>query len=215
MTDFMESPRFPDNISYGSSGGPNFNTSVFEGHGGVEQRGINWNTVKGKWNVSQGIRDTADMNLIRSFFYGVKGRAIGFRYKDWGDYLLDEEEASGVVDGVNDTFKIIKTYLPESNSNFTYVRRIFKPVEDSITVLVDTTPITVGNGVTEVDIDFETGIMTFGSSVVPAMGTHVYVSGQFDLPVRFDTDALNVTEDSFDTQTWGSIPLVELLLIDE
>ncbi len=34
--------RFPENISYGSTGGPEFSTDVVTTHNGCEQRNINW-----------------------------------------------------------------------------------------------------------------------------------------------------------------------------
>lgn len=212
MVDFLETPRFDDRISYGSSGGPGFKTTVFEGHGGVEQRGINWAVTKGQWNVAQGIRDKADMDLIRALFLAVRGRAIGFRFKDWGDFELDEEVASGVVDGANDTFLIQKTY---TSGALSYVRRIFKPVSGTIHVFVDAVEVTIGAGATEVAVDYTTGTLTFGASAIPALGQEVTVSGEYDTPVRFDTDLLNVTQDSFELQTWNNVPLVELMLSDD
>lgn len=211
MVDFLETPRFDVNISYGSSGGSGFNTTVFEGHGGVEQRGINWATTKGKWNVAQGIRDTADMQAIKDLFMAVKGKAIGFRFKDWGDFQMTAAVATPTADGTNRIFKMQRTYTAGALS---YVRRVFKPVTGTIHVFDNGTERPLGVATNQVAIDYATGIMTFGTSIVPT-NTHVItVTGEFDLPVRFDTDNLNIAQDSFDTETWNSIPLVELLLTD-
>jgi uncharacterized protein (TIGR02217 family) len=208
---FLETPRFDVNISYGSKGGPNFNTTVFDGHGGIEQRGINWATAKGKWNVSQGIRDTTDMDLIRALFYAVNGKAIGFRFKDWGDFQMTTENATPVADGVNRVFKMQKTY---TSGALSYVRRIFKPVSGSILVYDNGTLRAEGGATNQYTIDYTTGKITFGTAIVP-VNTHIItVTGEYDLPVRFDTDALDVAQDSFQTETWSSIPLVELLLTD-
>ena len=106
MTTFIETPRFPENISYGSSGGPGFSTFVFEGHSGVEQRAIQWSRARAKYNASMGIRDKSDMDDVRAFFYNTRGKALGFRFKDWGDYQLDDEEI-GTGDGVVADFQII------------------------------------------------------------------------------------------------------------
>lgn len=211
MTDFLETPRFDVNISYGSSGGSGFNTTVFEGHGGVEQRGINWATTKGKWNVAQGIRTAADMQGIKDLFMVVYGKAIGFRFKDWGDFQMTLEEATPIANGVNNTFKMQRTYTAGALS---YIRRVFKPVSGTIHVFDNGVERTLGAGASQVNIDYTTGIMTFGASIIP-VNTHIItVTGEFDLPVRFDTDDLNITQDSFDTETWNNIPLVELLLVD-
>ena len=210
VTDFLETPRFDENISYGSSGGPAFKTTVFEGHSGVEQRSINWSRAKGQWNVAQGIRDKSDMDSIRAFFVNVKGRAIGFRFKDWGDYELVDSNI-GTGDGIETTFLLTKTYTVGALS---YVRRIFKPVSGTLVVKVDGVTVPIGAGSTEVAVDYTTGTLVFGADVIPADTKPVTVSGEFDTPVRFDTDQLSASHEGFIVESWTSIPLVEILLED-
>lgn len=211
MVDFLEVQLEP-NISYGSAGGAGFNTTVFEGHGGIEQRGINWATTKGRWNISQGIRDVADMELVRALFMAVRGKAIGFRFKDWGDYKMTADVATPTANGVNNTFKMQRTY---TSGSLNYIRRIFKPVTGTIHVFDNGVERTVGTpNASRVSIDYATGIMTFGSSIIPVNAHVITVTGEYDLPVRFDTDFLNVAEENFNMETWSSIPLVELLLSD-
>lgn len=209
MTVFLETPRFDTGISYGSAGGAGFSTTVFEGHGGVEQRGISWATCRGKWNVAQGIRDVSQMKIIRAFFMAVKGKAIGFRYKDWGDFQMTVDPATPIADGANRIFNMQCTYTAGA---LTYVRRIFKPVSGTIAVFDNGVLRTEGVGTGQYAIDYTQGIITFGTAIVPVAGHVITVTGEFDLPVRFDTDNLNVAEDSFSTETWSSIPLIELLL---
>jgi uncharacterized protein (TIGR02217 family) len=212
MTDFLETPRFEPAISYGSTGGPGFNTTVFEGHGGVEQRGRNWATTKGKWNVAHGIRDTADFEAIRKMFMAVYGKAIGFRFKDWGDYQMALEIATPLGDGVTTIFKMQRTY---TSGALSYTRRIFKPVSGTIHVFDDGVERTVGTAdANRVTIDYATGKMTFGASIIPVAAHVITVTGEYDLPVRFDTDFLDVSQENFDMETWNNIPLVELLLPD-
>jgi uncharacterized protein (TIGR02217 family) len=128
-TSFLE-VQMDVNVSYGSGGGPGFKTLIFEGHTGLEQRSISWTRAKGKWNVAQGIRNQSDMDTIRALFYNTSGRAAGFRFKDWGDYQLNNMQiATG--DGSTKVFKITKTYAVTGSS---YVRRIFKPVSGTMNV---------------------------------------------------------------------------------
>lgn len=220
MTSFLETPRFSSRISYGSAGGPGFNTTVFEGHGGVEQRGQNWATTKGKWNVAQGVRDNSDFAAIRALFMAVRGKAIGFRFKDWGDYQLVAAVCTpATANGTNPTFKLQKTY---TSGSLSYVRRIFKPTydadrtdgTDAFAIFDNGISIPLGAGASQVSLDFATGIMTFGASVIPAAGHVITATGEFDLPVRFDTDFLEANQEDFDQQTWSNIPLIELLLTD-
>lgn len=207
MPSFIETPRFPENISYGSSGGPGFKTFIFEGHSGIEQRNIAWSRARGHWNVAHGVRDKSDMDALRAFFYNAAGRALGFRFKDWGDYELDQE-AIGTGDGSNPTFPITKTY----SAGNPYVRRIFKPVSGTLVVRVNSVVQTEGAGASKYQVDYTTGIITFGASAIPAIGHVVDVTGEFDVPVRFDTDQMSAAHDGFLVESWANIPIVELLL---
>jgi uncharacterized protein (TIGR02217 family) len=207
MLPFLETPRFPENISYGSSGGPGFKTFVFEGHTGVEARSIEWSIARARYNVSYGIRDKTDMDDVRAFFYAVRGRAVGFRYKDWGDYELSNEQI-GVGDGTQTVYPITKTYTVGILS---YVRRIFKPVSGTVVVRVNGVLRTPG---THYNVNTETGVITFTPGNAPASTHPVTVDCQFDVPVRFDTDNLDASHEGFLTESWSSIPLIELLQDD-
>jgi uncharacterized protein (TIGR02217 family) len=206
MLPFLETPRFPENISYGSSGGPGFKTFIFEGHTGIEARSIEWSIARARYNVSYGIRDKDDMDDVRAFFYATRGRAIGFRYKDWGDYQLEDEQI-GIGDGVQSVFPIIKTYQPLGGA-LSYVRRIFKPVADTVVVKVSGTPQTL---TTHYTLNSATGVITFTSGNFPADTAPVTVDCEFDVPVRFDTDNFDASHEGFLTESWSSIPLIELL----
>lgn len=208
MVDFIETPRFPEDISYGSSGGPGFKTEVFEGYGGIEQRGQIWSRARARYNAMHGIRNTEDMDLVRALFYAVRGRAIGLRFKDHSDYQLTNE-LIGTGDGATDEFALIKTY----GTTNAYVRRIFKPVEDTLSVTVGGSPVTVGTpAINRVSCDFTTGILTFGGDVIPAAAAEIRATCEFDVPVRFDTDAMDVIHDGWQTESWSQIPLIELLI---
>lgn len=199
---FLETPRFPENISEGSSGGPEFKTFVFEGHTAIEQRHQAWSRARAKYDVGYGIRDNEDMDVVRDFFYAMRGRATGFRFKDWGDYQLDQEQI-GVGDGVEVEFPIIKTYTAGALS---YVRRIFKPISGTVVVRVNDVVVSAS----DYTVDFINGIITFDTAVTD---THtIKVTCEFDTPVRFDTDHFSPEHEGWRSQNWSSIPLVEILL---
>lgn len=204
-TPFIEQ-RFPEEISYGSTGGPTFKTTVFEASSGHEQRNMNWSKSRCRYDVSHGIKTHEDMEDVLNFFYSVRGKAIGFRYKDWSDYILDLEQI-GVGDGSTTSFQIIKTYSAGPQQ---YVRDITKIVQPSVgpppvvfEVYVNDTILSSGYSV-----DYNTGILTFVSP--PTLGHTIKVSCEFDVPVRFDTDEMEITLESFDLETWDSIPLIEV-----
>jgi uncharacterized protein (TIGR02217 family) len=57
-------------------------------------------------------------------------------------------------------------------------------------------------------VDTTTGIVTFDTA--PATGVAVTMGFEFDVPVRFDTDALDVILDLERLGSITSIPLVEI-----
>lgn len=215
-TPFLEQ-RFPPEISYGSSGGPAFNTSVFVASSGFEQRNINWEYARCKYDVSHGIKTHEQMAEVLDFFYVVKGKATGFRYKDWADYQLDMEQI-GVGDGVTTAYQITKTYTVGAESYVRTLRKIVQPFtppapptpgyNDPAVVFEVYVNDVLQTITTHYTIDYNTGIITFTS---PPANTHtIKVNGEFDVPVRFDTDEMQITLESFDLETWDSIPLVEI-----
>lgn len=48
---------FPDEIAYGSKGGPKFQTTVVTLGSGVERRNQDWSRVRAEYDVSHGIKD--------------------------------------------------------------------------------------------------------------------------------------------------------------
>lgn len=204
---FYETPRFPDDIAYGSSGGPEFRTFIFEGQSGIEQRYSTWARHRARYDVSYGIRDTTDMDTVRAFFYNMNGRAHGFRFKDWADYTMTQEViAQG--DGLETQFGITKTYTAGAQ---TYVRRIFKPIGAGLIVRVSGVVQVLS---TDYTIDTTTGIITFDPGSTPASMADIDVTCEFDVPVRFDTDTMSAAHDGFTTESWGSIPLIEIIIED-
>lgn len=191
--------RFPELISYGSSGGPKFKTTIFISDSGYEQRNIDWSLAKAEYNVAHGIKSRAEMDELRAFFYARNGRAYGFRYKDWGDFTA-VSQVIGIGNGVQTQFQMLKTYVSGSES---YGRPLTKLVSGTFgTLLVNGSP--VGS-----TVNFNTGIIT--RTPAPTAGQVVSVSiVEFDVPVRFDTDHLDAEHDFWETQSWPNISLVEV-----
>lgn len=199
---------FPEDISYGSGGGPKFKTTIFEADSGYEQRNIGWSKTRAEYDVSQGIKNQDQMDVLTAFFYARWGRAYGFRFKDWNDYkLVQQVIATG--DGVTKDFQIIKTYLSgqlESGENYYYVRDIRKVNWGTISGVTVGVSVVI-NG-TDYTVNENTGVMTFVNA--PPNGAEIKIGyGEFHVPVRFDNDQLNATHEFWNTQSWSSIPLVE------
>ena len=177
--------RLPEDIERGARGGPEFNTSVYPLSSGFEERNQNWQYALYKWDIGYDIRTVEEYQEVVAFFLARRGRARGFRFKDWSDYIA-EDEPLVTVDSV--------TYLAKSyGTTNPYTRLIQKPVSGMITLS--------GSG----SVDANTGIVTGAS------GGDTW-SGEFDIPVRFDTDELVMTIDTVEIGAIPNIPVREIRL---
>lgn len=193
---FRETPRFPDDISYGVDFGPEFNTIIAINASGDEARNSNWSQARSKGNASHGIRTPAQSLALISFFRVMMGKLHGWRFKDWADF---SDGGAGVVALISgSTYQMYKRYTSGSS---TYDRKIQKPVSGSTVV--------AGGG--SYTVDSTTGIITKNSGAVPTGWT-----GDFDVPCRFDTDQMqmeSVTRTGGVLLTsWKSIPIIEIRL---
>ncbi len=185
--------QFPTDISYGASGGPIFMTDVVATVSGHEQRNSKWSQSRAKYNVASGIKTEAQWQALIAFFRARRGMAIGFRFKDWSDYKAENQPLKSL--GGNE-YQLVKQYV---SGAAVYEREISKPVTDTVKLYEDS--ILQASGWS---IDTATGIITTSLS-----GT-LSADFEFDVPVRFDTDEMSISMDSFDAGNWGSIPLIEV-----
>ena len=200
--------RFPDDISRGARGGPERRTQVVELASGEEERNASWADSRRRYDAAYGIRRADDLAAVIAFFEARNGRLHGFRWKDWGDYrsglpsapVTPIDQALGIGDDDTETFQLVKRY--ESGAQ-AWVRRIVKPVAGTVRVALA--------GVEQLSgwsVNMTTGIVTFATA--PAAGVLITAGFEFDVPVRFDTDRLDVTWDLDRLGSIASIPLLEV-----
>lgn len=195
---FVET-QFPNDISYGAVGGPKFSTDVVETFSGWEQRNINWSEARLEWNVSQGVKTQAQLDTLIAFFRARRGRAIGFRFKDWTDYSATNQ-VIGTGNGVQTVFQLVKSYI---SGGVTVDRTITKPV--SGTVQIYKAGVLQSSGVS---VNTTTGEVTFTSA--PSGAEQITATFQFDVPARFDTDKMETSLDTYGVNSWNNIPVVEI-----
>jgi uncharacterized protein (TIGR02217 family) len=191
--------QFPSDISYGSAGGPEYATDIVASVGGYEQRNINWEQARARYNVAHGVKTKAQLDALIAFFRARKGRAHGFRFKDWTDYQATNEPL-GTGNGTQTQFQLVKRYV---SGSVTDIRTIVKPVSGTVQVYKNAVLQTTG-----VSVDTVTGMVIFASA--PAAGQAITASFQFDVPVRFDTDKLSASLDAYGIHSWQDISLVEV-----
>ncbi len=200
--------RFPDDISRGARGGPERRTQVVELASGDEERNASWANSRRRYDAAYGIRRADDLAAVVAFFEARNGRLYGFRWKDWADFKSclpsgtpsATDQAIGTGDGATTTFQLVKSYVSGPQ---TWTRAITKPVSGTVRIAID--------GVDQASgwsVDTTTGIVSF--TTAPATGATITAGFEFDVPVRFDTDTLDVTLDIERLGAITSIPLIEV-----
>ena len=148
------------------------------------------------------------MQAVLAFFEERRGRFHSFLWRDGLDYASNGTEvptaldqAIGTGDGAKISFGLTKRYGADFDP---YLRPITKPVAGSVMVAVAGASLATA----DFSIDPLTGSVTL--DVAPAPGAAVTAGFLFDVPVRFDTDRLDIELTSFDAAEAPSIPLIEV-----
>jgi len=152
--------RFPESISYGAMGGPEFSTDIVVINSGFEQRNINWTAARCKFDVSQAIKSQADNDALIAFFRIAAGRGNSFRYKDWNDYLITV--ANGILGtGIGTGLPTYQTNKIYTNAGGSSTRKITRLVSGASTFDRNASLITVGGAAGNISFDINTGQVTF------------------------------------------------------
>ncbi len=204
--------RFPAHLSAGSTGGPERRTEIVTLSNGFEERNTAWKDSRRRYDAGIGLRSMDDLHAVLSFFEARSGRLHAFRWKDFLDFKSCAPSATpGATDQVLATAdgSVTEFYLTRKygSSGYEYVRRILKPVVGTVLVAVNGAPRTEGADYT---VDHGEGRISF--TTPPAAGGVVSAGFEFDVPVRFDTDRIEVNMASFASGEIPSIPIVEVRL---
>ena len=205
--------RFPLDIALHASGGPERRTDIVTLASGREVRNARWAQSRRRYDAGYGIKTLAALSSIIAFFEERRGRLIGFRWHDRTDWRscapgstptpLDQTIGQG--DGARTIFTLTKTY---GSSFAPYARAIAKPVSGTVRVAVNGVEAAAG---TVFDADANTGTIVFRAGHAPAAAANVSAGFDFDVPVRFDSDFLDIDLAAFDAGVIPKIPLVEII----
>lgn len=215
-TPIIDAVRLPLDIETGAMLGPTFSTGVVPLSSGAEQRNQNWDQERFKANVAYGVmrKDNPDdvedgWRRIVDFFRARRGRARGFLFRDWTDYQAVNENLYVTPDFNYATMQLAKRYD-------TYIRRITRPSAQTIQLTMAGEPypqaggMVAGQNMPGWNLDPK-GIIRFNASLGVFAG-NVKATFQFDIPVRFDSDELQV---SLLYSEAGSIPSVDVIQVLE
>ena len=206
--------RFPTDISRGAVGGPERRTDVVVLGSGHEERNSRWADSRRSYNAGYGVKSLDDLHAVIAFFEERRGRLYGFRWRDHADWKSctpgqvpsATDQIIGSGDGTTSEFLLCKAY---GSAHAPWSREIRKPVEGSVVVAVDGVLQTEGVAIT---IDITNGIVAFEPDHIPPTGAQITAGFAFDVPVRFDSDKLEVNLQGFQHGAIPSIPIVEIRL---
>jgi uncharacterized protein (TIGR02217 family) len=210
MTAGFHEVRFPLRVALGTSGGPVRRTDIVSLSNGRENRNRRWQDARRRYDAGSGVRSVEDLYAVLAFFETRAGQFYGFRFRDPVDHkscapgavASAGDQVIGTGDGSTAGFQLVKRYADAGGAT---VRVIEKPVMGTVIVSV------AGGVVPGADytVNHQTGLVTFAPGKIPASGT-IRAGFEFDVPVRFDTDRIDIDLAQFNAGRIPSIPLVEI-----
>ncbi|AJY47229.1 DUF2460 domain-containing protein [Martelella endophytica] len=202
--------RFPLRLSLSVSGGPVRRTDIVNLSNGRESRNQRWRDSRRSYDAGSAVRSVADLYELMAFFEARGGQLYGFRFRDPVDFrscgplaepsATDQWIATGT--GAQASFQLIKTYGDGAAS---WVRTIAKPVAETVKVSVGGVP------TTSFSVNAASGVITFSSGAIPANGAAIFAGYEFDVPVRFDIDRIDINMKAFNAGSVPTVPLVEIM----
>lgn len=187
----IESPEFPRGIAYGSSFGPAWSTSIARNQGGFEVNNQNWSMPLYEGDVIHGVKNQTQLDQLLAFFHGTAGMHNSFRFHNKADYQATAGTNGTVVFISGSTWQMYKTY---TYGALTFSRKISKPKSGVV----------IAGGGTY-SYDTMTGVITKTAGADPTGWT-----GDFDFPVRFNTDKMLPTWIIFRHMEIGTLPIIEI-----
>jgi len=212
MSQAFHDVLFPLDVSLRSAGGPERRTEVVALGSGREERNARWAHSRRRYDAGYGVKSLDALSAVIAFFEERRGRLYGFRWRDRldqssgapGAAVTPLDQTLGAGDGAQAAFQLVKRY---GGPHAPYERAIDKPVEGSVRVAVDGVEMRAAEHFT---CDATSGRVTFLSGHVPAEGAVLTAGFLFDVPVRFDTDYLEVDLSGFAAGAIPRIPLIEI-----
>ncbi len=201
--------RLPARLAFGSTGGVERRTEIVTLGSGFERRSTPWAHGRRRYLIGANLRSLDDMAALTGFFEARRGRLYGFRFRDFADCkscapgaaVGPLDQALGEGDGTRTVFQLVKRYGEGADG---LERRIAKPVEGTVRVAIDGGELTAAGFA----VDAATGAVTLDGA--PDAGAAVTAGFEFDTPVRFDADRIEVTLESFDAGRMAAVPLIEV-----
>lgn len=214
----IETPRFPEKIMEGALASVIWSTGVVSYGSGTESRNANWQYPLKRFDIPN-VDDKDVIRVIQDWFMVTQGAYNSFRVKDHTDYkstssmddtVTNLDQTIGTGDGVTTAFQIVKNYAVGGN---TISRKITKIVSGSLVVAVGGVAQTGTGSPHDYDVDLDTGIITFTyapGATSPITTPSITCGYEFDVPVRFQDDQLDIRLITLSSHSIDNLPLIEV-----
>jgi uncharacterized protein (TIGR02217 family) len=193
--------NFPDSISFNSINSISFDTNIVRSKNGSEQRSGNRDFPLLHFKTFNTLKNKQEIGQILTLFRIVGGRLNSFRFRDWLDYKA-ENQIIGVGDGESINFLMKKVY---QINGYSVVRNIVKPTQNTVNVFINQANC---NSLIQ-SVDYAHGLISFYEP--PMEGEVITFGCEFDVPVRFKNDALDVVLVGGDLYEINNLELVEVV----
>lgn len=169
-------------------------TSVVQLLNGSENRNAMWKFKKMRFSASYALLDHAAQQEVSSAFMAANAMLYLFRFRDYGDYRVENSPLVGVQAGTKEPVQLTKRYT-------------FGPVNVDRELQAVVKAVVTDNDGAEVAGTLNTVLGTFTPTSNWGAGPYKW-SGVFDLWVRFASDEFDMTMLTLDIAT-TDIELVE------
>jgi uncharacterized protein (TIGR02217 family) len=150
------------------------------------------------------VRSDRELETLITFFRARRGPAVGFRFRDSYDFSSNQmssastatDQLIGFGDGARVEFPLIKTYGTGEE------RRITRPIAGTLRVAVEGVEAVSGWTLQSL------GVLQFDDP--PAPGVAITAGFEFDVPVRFAEDRIEINRATFLAGEAPSVPLIEI-----
>ncbi len=203
MSASFEDISFPARLAFGSGSGIERRTQIVTLASGFERRIAPWALGRRRYLIGAGVRPLDEAAELLAFFEAREGPLIGFRFRDFADWksglisapISPLDQALGTGDGVTKIYPLLKAYGGVK-------RAIKKPVAGSVRVAKN------GVEISAFSVDETTGEITF--EMAHETGAILTAGFAFDVPVRFESDRIDLTLESAGTGRVGAVSLIEI-----
>jgi uncharacterized protein (TIGR02217 family) len=197
MTNF-HAVNLPKYIEIFAKANTEFSTSCSVSKSGREVRSLDSELPKRSYSLKDCRLSKYQFEIFNSFFYARRGRRFAFLLKDYGDYKVKDQQIVQ-IEVESQELQLTKIY-PDLIAPYT--RKIIKPISETIEIY--------DNNKSQLDYSLlKAGVVKISKSL--EKDVKLFISFEFDVPVRFDKDSFQYSFNEDGTISLDDVELIEVL----